>query len=83
LTLQSPHPLDDLVSVYRDLAHRLFREAAGTEDLAKAERFKRRAHEYLALADAIEAPEPPIMAEQSSSAVQQQHQPQPQDADEE
>lgn len=70
------------MSAYRDLAHRLFREAAGTEDSAKAERFKKRAHEYLDLADAIEAPEPPIMAEQTSSTVQQQHQPQPQDHDE-
>jgi hypothetical protein len=71
------------VSAYRDLAHRLLREATGTEDPAKAERFKKRANEYLLLADAIEASEPLIMAEQTSSAVQQQHQPQPQDADEE
>jgi hypothetical protein len=53
----------------------------GTSDPAKAERFKKRANEYLLLADAIEASEPLIMAEQTSSAVQQQHQPQPQDAD--
>jgi len=71
------------MSAYRDLAHRLFREAAGTEDSAKADRFNKRAHEYLLLADAIEASAPPIMAEQTSSAVQQQHQPQPQDDDEE
>jgi hypothetical protein len=69
------------MSAYRDLAHRLFREAAGTGDSAKAERFKKRANEYLLLADAIEVSEPLIMAEQTSSAVQ--HQPQPQDADEE
>jgi hypothetical protein len=71
------------MSAYRDLAHRLFREAAGTGDSAKAERFKKRANQYLLLADAIEASEPLIMAEQTSSAVQQQHQPQPQDAHEE
>ena len=71
------------MSTYRDLAHRLFREAAGAGYSAKAERFKKRANEYLLLADAIEASEPLIMAEQTSSAVQQQHQPQPQDADEE
>jgi hypothetical protein len=71
------------MSAYRDLAHRLFREAAGTKDSAKAQRFKKRAEEYLDLAVAIEASEPPIMAEQTSSAVQQPHQPQPQDDEEE
>jgi hypothetical protein len=44
------------MSAYRDLAHRLFREIAGTEDLPKAERAKKRAQEYPALVDGIEAP---------------------------
>jgi hypothetical protein len=66
------------VSAYRDLAHRLLREAAETENPAKAERLKKREQEYLLLADVIEAPEPPI-TEQKSPAVQ----PQPQDDDEE
>ena len=70
------------MSAYRDLAHRLLREAAGTEDPAKAERLKKRAQEYLFLADVIEAPKRPI-TEQMSPVVQQQQQPQPQDGDEE
>ena len=49
------------LSAYRELAHRLLREATGTEDPAKAERFKKRANEYLLLADAIEASEPLLM----------------------
>jgi hypothetical protein len=68
MTGQEPHLYDfcdestriATVSAYRDLADRLLREAAGTEDPEKAERIKKRAEEYLLLADVIEAPEPPI-----------------------
>jgi hypothetical protein len=64
------------VSAYRDLAHRLLREAAGTEDPAKAERLKKRAQEYVLLADLLEEPEPPIADARISPVVQQQQQPQ-------
>jgi hypothetical protein len=69
------------VSHYRDLAHRLLLEAAKAEDPAVAERLKKRAQEYLLLADAIEGPEPPLKTEQASPVAQQQQQPQSRDDD--
>ena len=69
------------MSAYRDLGHRLLLEAAQAEDPAKAERLKRRALEFLLLADEIDGPEPTITNEQISPVVQQQQQPQPQGDD--
>lgn len=69
------------VSHYRDLAHRLLLEAAKAEDPAVAERLKKRAQEYLLLADAIEGPEPPLENEQASPVAQQQQQQHPQSQD--
>jgi hypothetical protein len=51
-----------------------------TGNPAKAERLKRRALEFLLLADEIDGPEPTITSEQISP-VQQQQQPQPQGDD--
>jgi hypothetical protein len=71
------------VSHYRDLVHRLLLEAGKAEDPAVAERLKKRAQEYLLLADAIEGPEPPRGEEQASLVAQQQQQPQPKDDEDE
>jgi hypothetical protein len=67
------------VSAYRDLAHRLLREAARTAEPAKAERLKQRAQEYVLLADLLEEPEPPIADTRISPVLQQQQQPQDDD----
>ena len=67
------------MSAYRNLAHRLLQEAAQTEDPARAERLKKRAQEYLLLADLLDEPGPPIADERISPAVQQQQQPQDDD----
>jgi hypothetical protein len=44
------------MSAYRNLAHRLLQEAARTDEPTKAERLKKRAQEYVLLADLL----PPI-----------------------
>ena len=59
---------------YRYLAHRLLLEAANAEDPAKAERLKKRAQEYVLLADLLEEPEPPIADARMSPVLQQQQQ---------
>jgi hypothetical protein len=69
----------DTVSAYRNLAHRLLQEAAQTDDPVRAERLKKRAQEYLLLADLLEEPERPIADARISPMVQQQQQPQDDD----
>ena len=67
------------MQAYRNLAHRLSQEAARTDEPTKAERLKKRAQEYLLLADLLEEPEPPIADARISPVVQQQQQPQDDD----
>jgi hypothetical protein len=64
----------DTVNVYRNLAHRLLQEAARADEPAKAERLKKRAQEYVLLADLLEEPEPPIADARMSPVLQQQQQ---------
>lgn len=61
---------------YRDLAHRLLKEAARADEPVKAERLKKRAQEYVLLADLLEEPEPPIAEARITPVLQQQQQPQ-------
>jgi len=62
---------------YVEQAKLLFLWAGAATDPVVKEQLRRRAHEYLLMADAIEAGGPPAGAERSAPVVQQQQQIQP------